>query len=65
VAGDWAYCWTDLTVVLTPVSGGPSVKKSGNTLTIFQKVADGRWILARDANTLTDDKSGQSEGGDT
>ena len=60
VAGQWAYCWTDLTVILTPVSDGPSVKKSGHTLTIFQKQADGRWILARDANTLTDEKPEQS-----
>src|SRR5437016_4999923 len=32
--GEWAYCWTDLTVILTPNSGGPPIKKSGNTLTI-------------------------------
>lgn len=57
VAGDWAYCWTDLRVTLTPVSGGLALKKRGNTLTIFQKQADGSWVLARDANTLTDDTS--------
>src|SRR5438046_1203062 len=61
VTGDWAYCWTDLTVTLTPIDGGASIKKSGNTLTIFQKLADGRWLLARDANTLTDEKPDQNQ----
>jgi uncharacterized protein (TIGR02246 family) len=61
VTGEWAYCWTDLTVVLTPVNGGPAITKSGNTLTIFQKQANGRWLLARDSNTLTDEKPAQSD----
>lgn len=53
VSGDWAYCWTDLTVVMTPVDGGPAVRRSGNTLSIFQRLSDGKWVLARDANMLT------------
>jgi len=52
VAGDWAYCWTDLKVVMTPDNGGAPVRRSGNTLSIFQKMPDGRWVLARDANLL-------------
>jgi uncharacterized protein (TIGR02246 family) len=61
VAGGWAYCWTDLTVVLTP-AGGPPIKKTGNTLTIFQKQPGGRWVLFRDANTLTDEKPPEVDG---
>ena len=30
VAGDRAYCWTNLTVVMTPTAGGPPVRRSGN-----------------------------------
>lgn len=50
VLGDWAYCWTELTVVITPRGGAP-VKRAGNTLSIFRKQA-GAWALFRDANTL-------------
>jgi ketosteroid isomerase-like protein len=53
VTGDWAYCRTDLTLVVTPITAGAPVRRSGHTLSIFQKLADGRWVLARDANLLT------------
>jgi uncharacterized protein (TIGR02246 family) len=53
VFGDWAFAWTDLTVTMTPKAGGAAVRRSGNTLSIFQRLADGRWVLARDANLLT------------
>lgn len=55
VSGDWAFCWTDLTVEMTPADGGATVRRSGNTLSVFQRLADGRWVLARDANMLTVD----------
>jgi uncharacterized protein (TIGR02246 family) len=51
VSGDWAFCSTDLTVVMTPAGGEP-VRRSGNTLSVFQRLG-GRWVLARDANLLT------------
>ena len=51
VLGDFAYCWTKLTVIITPRAGGTPVKRSGNTLSIFQK-RGGRWLLFRDANML-------------
>ena len=50
VLGDWAYLWTQLTVVVTPESGAP-VKRSGTTLSILQKRA-GAWLMVRDANML-------------
>jgi uncharacterized protein (TIGR02246 family) len=53
VFGEWAYCWTRLTVVVTPRKGsGPSVKRSGDTLSILKKHA-GQWLLFRDANMLS------------
>jgi uncharacterized protein (TIGR02246 family) len=51
VFDDWAYCWTQLTVVTTPRSGGPPVMREGPTLSIFQK-QQGEWLLVRDANML-------------
>ena len=51
VRGDWAWAWTTLTVVVTPKSDGPSVKRSGNTLSILEKRA-GSWVILRDANML-------------
>jgi ketosteroid isomerase-like protein len=52
VAGELAYAWTNLTVRVTS-RGGATVKKSGHSLTIFQKQSGGRWVLFRDANMLT------------
>ena len=54
VFGDCAYCWTRLAVVITPRAGGTPIKRSGNTLSIFQK-RGGRWLLYRDANMLAPD----------
>ena len=51
VLGEWAYCWTQLTVIITPRTGGTPVKRSGNTLSILHKQADG-WVIFRDANML-------------
>ena len=50
VFGDWAYIWTELTVVITPKGGGP-MKRSGNTLSVLKKES-GVWRIARDANML-------------
>jgi len=52
VLGDWAYLRNYIQVSMTPPSGSP-VKRAGYTLTILRKLADGRWVLARDANLLT------------
>ncbi len=55
VAGDWAFMWTRLSVVVTPPNKGQTMKRTGHTLTILRK-ENGKWLLARDANLL-----GQSE----
>jgi uncharacterized protein (TIGR02246 family) len=54
VDGDWAYCWTQISVTATPPGGAP-IRRSGPTLSIFRKQPDGRWRLARDANMLAVD----------
>jgi uncharacterized protein (TIGR02246 family) len=56
VLGDWAYLRNHITVTVTPPSGKP-VTRAGTTLTILRKDG-GRWLLARDANLLTEVKDG-------
>ncbi len=51
VCGDWAYVWSELTVVVRPKNGG-GVKRAGPVLSIFKKEND-RWVIYRDANMLT------------
>jgi uncharacterized protein (TIGR02246 family) len=55
VTGDFAYCWSHLTVIVTPKNKGTPVRRSGHTLTIFRK-GNGSWLLARDANMLIVEK---------
>ena len=51
IAGEWAFMWSELSVLITPADGGPASKHAGHTLTVLRRV-DGRWRLARDANLL-------------
>jgi uncharacterized protein (TIGR02246 family) len=53
VFGEWAYCWNQLTVRMTPLDGGPASEMRGPVLSIFRKRPDGLWVLFRDANMLT------------
>jgi ketosteroid isomerase-like protein len=39
---------------MTPPDGGTPVRRSGYTLSVLRKNADGQWVLARDANLLTE-----------
>jgi len=57
VRGDWAYCWTHLTVTMTPRSGGAPIRRAGHTLSILRKDAGGNWVLTRDANMLAVEKA--------
>jgi uncharacterized protein (TIGR02246 family) len=50
--GDWAFIRNRIDMTATPPAGEP-VHRSGYTLTLLRKEADGRWRLARDANLLT------------
>jgi uncharacterized protein (TIGR02246 family) len=52
VLGDWAFTRNHIDLTITPPTKAPT-RRSGYTLTLFHKEADGRWRLARDANLLT------------
>ncbi len=52
VAGDFAYCRTRLSVIVTSKHGNTPMQRTGHTLSILRKSEDGRWQLARDANLL-------------
>jgi len=51
IAADWAYCWNQLSVTLTPRQTGPPRRRTGYTLTILRKEPNA-WVLFRDANLL-------------
>jgi len=53
VAGNYAICWNQISLTVTPLQGGPAQRRAGPTLSVFRKEPDGRWILFRDANMLT------------
>ena len=55
VLGDWAYLRNYLEVTVTPPGAAKPMRRSGYTLTVLRKEADGRWRLTRDANLLTVD----------
>ena len=50
VAGELAFAWTRLAVVVTPPGGAP-IERRGYTLSVFRR-EQGVWRLARDANLL-------------
>jgi uncharacterized protein (TIGR02246 family) len=52
IAGSLAYCWSELSVRVTPISGGNATTRAGDALSILRKQADGSWRVARDANLL-------------
>jgi ketosteroid isomerase-like protein len=56
VSGDIACTRTKLAVSITTADGNIS-RAQGHTLSMFRKQPDGRWLLARDANLLTPEKT--------
>jgi uncharacterized protein (TIGR02246 family) len=52
VEDDWAWIRNHIDLTLTPEAGVP-LRRSGYTLTILRKGADGRWRLFRDANLVS------------
>jgi uncharacterized protein (TIGR02246 family) len=56
ILGDHAYVWNKIRVVTFPEEGGGPATLSGNSLSIFRKNADGKWVIIRDANTVIADK---------
>jgi uncharacterized protein (TIGR02246 family) len=55
ILGDWAYLRIYISITITPRGGTPT-RRAGYTLTILRKEASGKWLLARDANLLTEVK---------
>ena len=51
ILDDWAWMRNRLKVTITEPSG-KRIRHSGYVLTILRKSADGRWVIARDANML-------------
>lgn len=52
VHGDIAWLRNHIEMTAT-AADGKTIRRSGYTLTILRKGADGRWRLSRDANLLT------------
>ena len=53
VVGDMAYTLCRDSLALTPRTGGPATQLAGHRITIYRRQSDGRWLLARDAHTLS------------
>ena len=53
VAGDVAYTRSRDSLSVTPRAGGATTELAGDRITIYRKQPDGRWLLARDAHTLS------------
>lgn len=52
VTGDLAVLWNLIEVSITPLAGGETMKRAGNTLTVLRRGDDGKWRIWRDANML-------------
>jgi len=53
VVGGIAYTLCRDTLTVTPRSGGAAAELAGHRMTLYRRQPDGRWLLARDAHTLT------------
>jgi len=53
VVGEVAYTRSRDSLAVSPRGDGEERRLAGDRLTIYRKQADGRWLLARDANVLS------------
>jgi uncharacterized protein (TIGR02246 family) len=53
VVSDVAYTRSRDSLTVTPRDGGQAAYLAGDRMTVYRKQPDGRWLLARDANTLS------------
>jgi uncharacterized protein (TIGR02246 family) len=53
VVGDVAYTLAQDSLSVIPRAGGEEMRLAGHRLTVYRKQLDGRWLLARDAHTLS------------
>jgi len=54
LAGEVAFARSRDALSVTPRSGGATMKLAGHRMTVYRKHRDGRWLLARDAHTLSE-----------
>jgi uncharacterized protein (TIGR02246 family) len=52
IAGQLAYTLCRDALSVTPRTGAEATELAGHRITIYRKQSDGRWLLARDVNTL-------------
>ena len=53
VVGEVAYTRAQDSLSVRPHAGGEAMELVGHRLTVYRKQPDGRWLLARDAHTLS------------
>ncbi|NOT32748.1 MAG: SgcJ/EcaC family oxidoreductase [Candidatus Eisenbacteria bacterium] len=53
VVGEVAYTRSRDALSVTPRAGGEATQLAGHRLTVYRKQPDGRWLLARDAHTVS------------
>jgi uncharacterized protein (TIGR02246 family) len=53
VVGGVAYTLSRDSLSVTPRAGGEAMQLAGHRITVYRKQPDGRWLLARDAHTLS------------
>ena len=53
VVGEIAYTRSRDALSVTPRAGGEATQFAGHRITVYRKQSDGRWLVARDANTLS------------
>jgi uncharacterized protein (TIGR02246 family) len=53
VVGEVAYTRSRDALSVTPRADGKPAQLAGHRLTVYRKLRDGRWLLSRDAHTLS------------
>jgi uncharacterized protein (TIGR02246 family) len=53
VVGEVAYTRSRDKLSVTPRAGGEGTELAGHRMTVYRRHPDGRWLLARDAHTLS------------
>lgn len=53
VVGDVAHTLSSDSLCVSPRAGGETARLVGHRLTVYRRQPDGRWLLARDAHTLS------------
>ena len=53
VVGEVAYTRSRDSLSVTPIASGEATQLAGHRITVYRKQPDGRWLLTRDAHTLS------------